>query len=103
MERQGISSGRPNEEHTGYSRAIRVGNMVFVAGSTALNAQGTVDHPGDMYAQTVAAIRTIEAALEKAGSSLNDVVRTRVFVTDMGKREDVSRAHREFFGSIRPA
>jgi enamine deaminase RidA (YjgF/YER057c/UK114 family) len=103
MDRQRVSSGRPNEEQTGYSRAVRVGNMVFVAGSTALNEKGGVDHPGDMYAQTVAAIRTIEAALGKAGASLEDVVRTRLFVTDISRRAEVSRAHREFFGTIRPA
>jgi enamine deaminase RidA (YjgF/YER057c/UK114 family) len=103
MDRQRISSGRPNEEQTGYSRAVRVGNHVFVAGSTALNALGQVDHPGDMYGQTVAAIRTIASALSQAGATLEDVVRTRIFVTDMRRRAEVSRAHREFFGAIRPA
>jgi enamine deaminase RidA (YjgF/YER057c/UK114 family) len=101
--KQLISSGTIWEKSTGYSRAVKVGNQIWVAGTTASDANGTVQHVGDVYAQTVYIIRKIEAALHEAGATLNDVVRTRMFVTDMARSEEVARAHGEFFHEIRPA
>jgi enamine deaminase RidA (YjgF/YER057c/UK114 family) len=98
-----VSSGSPWEPKFGFSRAVRVGPQVFVSGTTSVRPDGSVSGAGDLYAQSRETLRVIGQALAQLGASWEDVVRTRTFVTDIGRWEEVARAHGEIFGTIRPA
>ena len=103
MERNLISSGSPYEKPIGFSRAVRCGNLIAVAGTAPILPDGANAFPGDAYRQTKRCLEIIKRAVEQAGGTLAQVIRTRVMLTDMSRWKDVGRAHGEFFGDIRPA
>lgn len=102
LKRENFSSGAPLEEKAGYSRAVKVGNFVFVGGTTTTNPEGVVEAEGDAYLQTKIILQKIEQALSKAGARLSEVYRVRIYVTDIKKAQEYMRAYSEFFKEIKP-
>jgi len=102
-DRKRVSSVSPYEDVIGFSRAVRVGDLVFVSGTVAWGPDGKLVGAGDVYAQAKQTLANIEGYLREAGASLKDVVRTRIYLTDIGRWQEVARAHREAFGDVRPA
>jgi enamine deaminase RidA (YjgF/YER057c/UK114 family) len=103
MNRQNISSGSPFEKSIGFSRAVRTGNMISVSGTAPIADDGSPAYPGDLYKQTRRCLSIIEKAILEAGGTLENVIRTRMFLTDISRWEEAARAHGEFFADIRPA
>jgi enamine deaminase RidA (YjgF/YER057c/UK114 family) len=103
MPRQLISSGSPFEKPIGFSRAVRVGNAIAVSGTAPIAPGGGTAYPGDLYRQTRTCLEIIKDAIEKAGGRMEDVIRTRIMLVDIGRWQEAARAHGEFFGEIRPA
>ena len=103
MERKNISSGSPYEKSIGFSRAVRIGNLIAVSGTGPIAEDGSTSCPGDEYGQAKRCLEIIKKAIEDAGGRLEDVIRTRMYIGGMAKWEDVARAHGEFFSEIRPA
>ncbi|UCG61227.1 MAG: RidA family protein [Candidatus Zixiibacteriota bacterium] len=103
MKRTNVSSGSPYEDSIGFSRAVRIGNLLAVSGTAPIAPDGSTAFPGDAYAQMKCCLEIIQAAIEQAGGRLEDVIRTRIYMTDISVCEEVSRAHSEFFDKIRPA
>lgn len=102
LKRENISSGAPLEEKVGYSRAVKVGNFVFVGGTTTTNPEGIVEGEGDAYLQTKIILQKIEQALSRAGAKLSEVYRVRLYVTDIKQAQEIMRAYSEFFKEIKP-
>jgi len=102
-DRKRVSSVSPYEDVIGFSRAVRVGDLIFVSGTVAWGPDGKLVGKGDVYAQAKQTLANIEGYLREAGASLKDVVRTRIYLTDIGRWQEVARAHREAFGDVRPA
>lgn len=103
VKRNKTFSGTPWEPKVGYARAVQVGDTVYISGTTATDPSGNLVGQGDMYAQSVQAIKNIQSALERLGMTLDHVVRTRIYVTDISRWEEAGRAHAEFFGNVHPA
>jgi enamine deaminase RidA (YjgF/YER057c/UK114 family) len=102
LKRENFSSGAPFEDKAGYSRAVKVGNLIFVGGTTTTNAKGEVEAPGDAYLQTKLILQKIEDVLKRAGASMSNVVRVRFYVTDISRGREYLKAYSEWFAAVRP-